>query len=221
MYLLSHQNTFTDSKWFSADRTSAMYLPDVLACFCGEMLAKRKIIELLVTMGFVMKNPAFLIYLYGETTEPTISPSRSQWLAKLRTDTPKRRTARKWSLFFIYNQVICCRTPSVDFLPYKVFWFCTSPYKFSLRSKRKGKGRGGRGTKNRRRKGRGGLGRREGKGALAATLLFSSLRLLSHYPIKMKPNWFVYFCFRVNCLTSAHVQEFLHIVRYTNVDDKR
>ena len=48
----------------------------------------------------------------------------------------------------------------------------------------KGKGEGGGGTKNTRKKGRGGLGRREGKGALAAALLFFSLRLPSHYPIQ-------------------------------------
>ena len=45
----------------------------------------------------------------------------------------------------------------------------------------KGKGEGEGGQKTTRKKGR-------EKGALAATLLFSSLRLLSHYPIKMKPN---------------------------------
>ena len=72
------------------------------------------------------------------------------------------------------------------------------------RAKGKGKGGGGATKYEGKRKGEdGGLGRREGKGALAATLLFSSVRLLSHYPIKMKRNWFVYFCFRVNCLTSA------------------
>ena len=46
-------------------------------------------------------------------------------------------------------------------------------YKSSLRSKRKGKGEGGGGQKVRGEKEEGGLGRREGKGALAATLLFS------------------------------------------------
>ena len=124
-------------------------------------------------------------------------------------------------LYFLFTTKLFAVGHQCGFSPIQSLLILYFPYKFSLRSKRKGKGRGGRGTKNRRRKGRGGLGRREGKGALAATLLFSSLRLLSHYPIKMKPNWFVYFCFRVNCLTSAHVQEFLHIVRYTNVDDKR
>ena len=93
---------------------------------------------------------------------------------------------------------------------------------FSQRSKRKGKGRGGRGNKKYEEKSKRGTGEegREGS-ACSHAIVFFLLRLLSHYPIKMKLNWFVCFCFRVNSLTSAHVQDFRHIGRYINIDDKR
>ena len=84
------------------------------------------------------------------------------------------------------------------------------------------KGEGGGGQKIRKKEGRrGGTGeeRREGSPCSHAIVFFITPTF--HYPIKMKPNLFVYFCFRMNCLTSADVQDFLHVGRYTNVDDKR
>ena len=92
----------------------------------------------------------------------------------------------------------------------------------SLRCQRKGKGRrGGGGAKNTRKKGRGGTWeeRREGSACIHAIVFF----ITPAFPLsnQNEAELVCLLLLPVNCLTSAQVQDFLHVGRYTNVDDKR